>query len=320
MKNNSLSTSFPSGWFRVAYSDELPPGKVIPLHYFSKDLVLFRTQDGNPHILDAHCPHLGAHLGHGGQVKAQTIQCPFHGWCFDGNGQCVEIPYASKIPPKAQIKTWVVQEVNSMIMDYYHPDGANPTWEIPVLPEYTSSDWIPFQRHRWKVRTNIYEVAENGVDIAHALFVHSESVSTFKSHALVSDGVVSVHQMDAIYKLLNQKVKGSFEVTSYGLGCHFTRAVINTGFKLEFMANYFLTPIYEKYLEADLVFTMKKILNKQLTKFVITPYLIEETCKTFQQDINIRENQIFRVHPLLCDGDEPIKQYRNWARQFYSHS
>jgi len=40
-------SAFPSGWFRVGYSGELPPGKVKPLHYLGQDLVLFRTANEN---------------------------------------------------------------------------------------------------------------------------------------------------------------------------------------------------------------------------------------------------------------------------------
>jgi phenylpropionate dioxygenase-like ring-hydroxylating dioxygenase large terminal subunit len=106
MKSSYPFSAVPQGWFRVAYSDELTPGKVIPLHYFDRNFVLFRTQDGQPQIFNAHCPHLGAHLGYGGKVTDKGIQCPFHGWCFNSHGQCVRIPYANKIPPQAQISTW----------------------------------------------------------------------------------------------------------------------------------------------------------------------------------------------------------------------
>jgi hypothetical protein len=59
---------YPRGWFVIQFSDELGRGDVKPLRYFGKDLVLFRTESGKPAILDAYCPHLGAHLGHGGKV------------------------------------------------------------------------------------------------------------------------------------------------------------------------------------------------------------------------------------------------------------
>ena len=49
-------------------------------------------------IVDAYCPHLGANLGVGGRVHGNCIECPFHGWQFDGeSGQCVKIPYADKV-------------------------------------------------------------------------------------------------------------------------------------------------------------------------------------------------------------------------------
>ena len=96
----------PNGWFQVAYEDELTPGSVVPLKYFGKDLVLFRTESGEIGLLDAFCPHLGAHLGHGGKVKGENLECPFHAWQFGANGKCNAVPYAKHMPRKADIGTW----------------------------------------------------------------------------------------------------------------------------------------------------------------------------------------------------------------------
>ena len=106
---------YPRGWFVVAFTDELPAGEVRPLKYFGQHLVLFRTEGGEAKVLDAYCPHLGAHLGQGGVVEGETLRCPFHAWRFDGSGQCTEIPYATKIPPKAKVPCWSVREVNGMV-------------------------------------------------------------------------------------------------------------------------------------------------------------------------------------------------------------
>lgn len=337
----SLSFSdLPYGWFRVAYSDELTLGKVIPLRYFERDLVLWRTQDSQLQILDAHCPHLRAHLGYGRKVTATGIQYPFHSWCFDREGKCPKgfpknlhsngytatdlasrrdrLPYGSKIPPQARINPWSVAEANGTILMYYHPIERSPDWIIPDLPEYTDSDWTTMMRRRWRVRTSIYEVAENGVDSAHSLFVHAQTFAALKSNGLDTDGMTSINRISFINKLFGREVEGSVTITSYGLGCQVSRTVLKTFVELQFTAIFLLTPIDREYLEIDLVFTMKKLVNKQLTSLLIAPWLMREIGKNLEQDILIWENKIFRTHPLLCDGDGPILQYRRWAKQFYS--
>ncbi|MEN3271267.1 MAG: hypothetical protein V7636_28, partial [Actinomycetota bacterium] len=60
---------YPTGWYLLAESKDVQPGDVLPIEYFGKELVLFRTEAGEAVVLDAHCPHLGAHLGYGGTVE-----------------------------------------------------------------------------------------------------------------------------------------------------------------------------------------------------------------------------------------------------------
>src|SRR3954462_13373607 len=110
---------YPNGWFQVAYSDELEPGAVRPIKYFGRDMVLFRTASGKAAVLDAFCPHLGAHLGHGGKVVGESMQCPFHAWSFDCTGQCTEVPYATKIPPRAKVAPWTVVEKAGLVLVWY---------------------------------------------------------------------------------------------------------------------------------------------------------------------------------------------------------
>lgn len=58
---------------------------------------MFRVENGKVHVVDAYCPHLGANLAVGGRVLGGCIECPFHGWQFQGSdGKCVKIPYAEK--------------------------------------------------------------------------------------------------------------------------------------------------------------------------------------------------------------------------------
>ena len=65
---------YPIGWFQVAWSADVAKGEVKQLHYFGRDLVAFRGNDGVVHVLDAYCQHLGASLAHGGCVTDEGIQ------------------------------------------------------------------------------------------------------------------------------------------------------------------------------------------------------------------------------------------------------
>src|SRR5882672_9522794 len=136
MKDRYYTPPIPNGWFQVAYSDELLQKQVLPLQYFGRDLVLFRAESGEARLLDAFCPHLGAHLGHGGKVEGSCIRCPFHAWKFDGGGNCTEVPYAKKIPAKAKVPSWEVCERAGLILAWHHAGGGAPQWDVPEIPEY----------------------------------------------------------------------------------------------------------------------------------------------------------------------------------------
>lgn len=328
MKSRFPFVSFPSGWFRIAYSHELRPGEVKPLQYFGKDLVLLRTKDGTAHVLDAHCPHLGAHLGYGGKVIGNKIQCPFHGWCFDSKGKCIEIPYASKIPPKAQIRSWVVREVNGLIMLYYHPQAEPPTWEIPELPEYSSEQWTPWSKvNRWKARASIQGLSEvTVIDSAHFGILHPDTFQVVKSSTLEVDNQVLTHRMSPKYnhllpcaKTLGIKISGSWEVKSNGLGYHVFRSWDKVITEVETITLFTWTPIDDEYADAHIAVMMKKVWNTPITYFLRQIGIAKGT-KAFEEDLNILQYKAILHNSMLCEGDGPIAQYRRWASQFYTNS
>src|SRR5262245_51329682 len=141
--NAEMFPGYPRGWFVIEVSKELAVGQVKPIKYFGRNLVLYRTQNGTPVVQDAFCPHLGAHLGYGGTVEGESIRCPFHAWRYDAaSGKCVEVPYAQKIPPKAALETYLVEEKNGLIFMWNaHEAGEQPTWHIPEIPEYGKAGW-----------------------------------------------------------------------------------------------------------------------------------------------------------------------------------
>ena len=141
--SDRIPLPMPFGWFRVSDSDELARGEARAERYAGRDLVVWRDEEGAPHVLDAHCPHLGAHLGVGGRVEGTGLRCPFHAWKFAGDGRCLEVPYAKRIPPQARVGAYPVSESNGIVMFWYHPHDAPPQWEVPDVPELRSEAWLP---------------------------------------------------------------------------------------------------------------------------------------------------------------------------------
>jgi cholesterol 7-dehydrogenase len=94
--------AYPNGWFWLIDSENLSRGDVKFIQHCGRDVVLFRGHDGKPYVLDAYCAHIGGNLGVGGKVRdINCIECPFHGWIYDGEtGACVFSDGENKIPRK----------------------------------------------------------------------------------------------------------------------------------------------------------------------------------------------------------------------------
>jgi 3-ketosteroid 9alpha-monooxygenase subunit A len=304
---------FPIGWFQVAYSADLEPGDVRPLEYFGKDLVLFRTEDGEARVLDAFCPHLGAHLGHGGKVEGNEIRCPFHAWKFDRNGQCVEIPYGIKkgIIQQAKIACWPVHEVNGLIMVWHHPDKEKPSFDLPTLSEHGDEEWTDYTVREWKIRTRNQEMAENSVDTAHFRFLHG--TKNLPDASLESNGHHLHVVLPTVMTTPGGDVEGNIHVDMFGFGFTTTRfsGIVDT-----LLVNS-VTAIDEEIVHARFAFKVKKMGGRSITEGIGKAF-IAEIARQIEQDIPIWENKRHVKPPILSDGDGPIAKYRRWCKQFYA--
>ena len=79
-------------WMPAALSDELAGDRpIVPVRLMGEELVLFRNDAGELGLLDRQCPHRGIDLCYG-RLEDGGLRCPFHGWHFATNGQCLEQP------------------------------------------------------------------------------------------------------------------------------------------------------------------------------------------------------------------------------------
>lgn len=87
-----LAFGIPAGWWPVAFTSEIG-AKPVGLHLGAVPLALYRDATGAVRAVEDRCPHRRMPLSMGWVTAEGHLQCPYHGWCFDGTtGQCAEIP------------------------------------------------------------------------------------------------------------------------------------------------------------------------------------------------------------------------------------
>ncbi len=288
----------PNGWFVVARADELAPGELMPACYFGRDLVIYRTADGMPRVLDGHCPHLGAHIGVGGRVEGECVRCPFHGWAFDGaSGQCVDVPYdeVDFIPQRARARSYPTLERNGMIWAWHHLEEGAPFYDVPIVPEFDDPDWLPMVVREFPIATCCQEMAENNYDAVHFQFVHgTDSIPA-------QEDVIDGH-----YKRSTSH-DGAFVREGFGLGLGVLRMQGMTTFLSS------TTPIDEENVLVRWIFTAPRDAGEDAAVNAA-----ELFCSGVSQDIPIWENKIYQDPPVLRPMEKAITEYRRWCRQFYS--
>lgn len=301
---------FPRGWYWAAASADLGPRGVLAVRRFQRDLVVYRGDDGVARVLDAHCPHLGAHLGHGGCVDGASIRCPFHGWAFGGDGHCTDIPYAKKIPPNATVGAWPAREVNGHVMIWFDPAGGTPAWEVPDLPECASSAWLAQPTRSWTIRTHVQDMAENAVDAAHFKYVHGldpQPAMTARADAHVLQVDSHIHYNESL-----GGAQGTLTTINWGMGFNITRfaGIVET-----------LLVVLSAPVDPDVVVVrlnpyVKDLGDPEMTA-TVGGVFVQEIERQVNSDIPIWENKIMTERPVLCDGDGPIGTFRRWTAQFY---
>lgn len=315
-------STLPAGWYRVAGSADLGSGQVKSLRCFGKDLVLFRARSGSVSLLDAFCPHMGAHFGLG-SVQGDNLRCVFHGWLFDRRGICTALPGDRRVPPRARVRSWPTCEKNGQIMAFYHPLGEAPSWQVPTLPEAVDSEWTGLRRGpRWRLRTHPQEMLENGMDLAHFPVLHHKQTRAAESLGLTADGPFLVHRTLQHYnvfrlaRLLSGDVVGPLDLHLYGLGMAVNRAVVHARIQLSYTLAFFLTPIEEDLVDVIAYFAVRKVPSRAAT-FLLLKKAMLEARRTIGEDTPVWETKAYLTRPALAEGDGRIMPYRRWARQFY---
>lgn len=159
-----------SFWQPVFVSDRLAAGKAMPLRLFAEDFTLFRGASGKASVIAPYCAHRGLKLSTG-RVVGDAVECFYHGWTYDGTGQCVAQPAEKRsFADKVKVGGYPTREYLGLIFCYF---GEG---EPPEFPRFKVCEEAPFTESRATPRAwGFFTQLENSVDEAHFNFAHRRS-------------------------------------------------------------------------------------------------------------------------------------------------
>src|SRR5579883_420032 len=82
----------PDYWYPVEFDDRLKRGQSIGVTFWKRSIVIYRGSDNQLRAIEDRCAHRQLKLSLG-SVEGCNLVCPYHGWCYDGDGKVVSIPH-----------------------------------------------------------------------------------------------------------------------------------------------------------------------------------------------------------------------------------
>ncbi len=329
VRQASYPPPYPDGWYRIAASSEVKPGRVKYVECLGKQIALFRSAiDGRISAVEAFCPHMGANLADGCVVGDQ-LQCPFHGWRLDGEGRIRAIPGNDKLPSRRQTH-WEVLDYYGMVVMYHAehiPDRV--LFRLPPQDLIDSGRYIHRGNHcGGQVGMHIIEFAQNSVDFKHFGHIHDVMHVPWTSIRLP---FVKIHHQagwshdSALPHRAHFDNRSSLEVFGRSLSkagadtrviFHGPGGVVQFDFRIADLGRMKMFQTHTPLAPLTQLVNFSWFSETRIPR-LLASYVVGNRVSQWRRDVAIWEKKIYRKRPLLSRSDGPIHAMRNWYRQFY---
>lgn len=166
-------------WMPALLAEELPENDCPPVRVklLSERLIAFRDSDGRYGLMDEFCAHRGVSLWFGRNEEG-GLRCPYHGWKYDVNGQCLDVPSepeSSGFCEKIKLQAYPLIKVGDILWTYMGPPELKPEppeFEFATVPPEQSFTSKRLQECNW------LQAMEGGIDSSHVSFLHSGNLNT----------------------------------------------------------------------------------------------------------------------------------------------
>ena len=174
-KGTPMGELFRRFWLPALLPSELPEGDCPPvrLRMMNEDLVAWRNTDGSVGIMQNACPHRGASMFFG-RNEENGLRCVYHGWKFDTEGACVDMPNEpaeSNFKHKIKATAYRAADWGGVIWIYMGPSHL-----APELPQFEWCFLPPEQKviSKWYQDCNYAQGMEGDLDTSHVSFLHRQ--------------------------------------------------------------------------------------------------------------------------------------------------
>ena len=173
--------SHPDYWYPIAWSEEVKPGKMLARQFAGEPVAVIRGKEGKLFALENRCAHRQVPLTHG-VVEGCTVKCGYHGWAYNEEGQCIDVPYLGRERLPNGVKSYPCREVDGLIF-IYPGDVAYADERFPKsLGAKAESTYKTRQLNR-EVAAHYTFMHENLFDMNHQ-FLHRRQMGNIKARCL----------------------------------------------------------------------------------------------------------------------------------------
>ena len=164
----------PDRWYAVLESNEIPASRPRGIRRLGESLVVWKDGEGRLSVMADRCPHRSSQLSLG-RIVAGRIQCPFHGFEFDGEGACRLIPANGRCAPVPKIfrcRVYPSREMHGFVWVWY----GRPRADYPPVPWFADLDGLQYATTRAEWDVDLTRAVEGLLDVSHLPFVHSRTI------------------------------------------------------------------------------------------------------------------------------------------------
>lgn len=299
-KGFATQVFLPNHWFIVTRSKDVRD-RPVTAQLFGTPIVLFRDQNNTVNALLDRCPHRNVPLSLGDVCEDGTLRCAYHGWRFDGHGQCRFIPTRTEqqVQPSHHAVAYPACDQDGFVW-VYTLDLNNPVvpktrphiFKLLGHPGYTSVRETVF------VDGDLYAALENALDVPHTAFLHRGLFRSQHRGLLIKARIHrQSNRVDAEYVGEPRPAGWVAKILAPGGGpvVHFDRFILPSVAQVEYrlgsanhmMIESFMTPLDEKRTRIDAVVSFSVRMPHFLVKLLLRPFAM----KLFEQDAKILKHQ-----------------------------